>query len=135
MTGSDITAEVEAKRAARQSEERFRDFAAAASDWFWEMGPDLRFTYFSDDVVRKTGVPASWHIGKTRQEVSEPDLDGPEWRQHIGDLENRRPFQGFVHSRRHIDGTQLGSPAGIDDHGAPQCTHDLDTLKRTDIPD
>ena len=29
------------------SEKRFRHIAESASDWFWEMGPDLRFSYFS----------------------------------------------------------------------------------------
>ena len=29
------------------SQERFLGFASAASDWMWEMGPDLKFSYFS----------------------------------------------------------------------------------------
>ena len=29
------------------SEQRFRDFAEAAGDWFWETGPDHRFTFMS----------------------------------------------------------------------------------------
>ena len=29
-------------------EQRFRDFAAAASDWFWETDAEHRFTYFSE---------------------------------------------------------------------------------------
>ncbi|WP_085904537.1 ATP-binding protein [Kiloniella majae] len=33
--------------ALKDSERRFRDIAGAATDWFWEMGPDLRFTFVS----------------------------------------------------------------------------------------
>jgi PAS domain-containing protein len=29
----------------QNSEVRFRDFAESTSDWLWEQGPDLRFTY------------------------------------------------------------------------------------------
>ena len=31
------------ENALRDSEQRFHDFARSGSDWFWEMGPDLRF--------------------------------------------------------------------------------------------
>ncbi len=33
--------------ALKESERRFRDIASSATDWFWEMGPDLRFTFVS----------------------------------------------------------------------------------------
>jgi PAS domain-containing protein len=32
----------------KNSEHRFRDYAETASDWYWETGPDHRFTYVSD---------------------------------------------------------------------------------------
>ncbi|MCZ4282874.1 PAS domain S-box protein [Kiloniella laminariae] len=44
---------VEARRregavsALKDSERRFRDIAGAATDWFWEMGPELRFSFVS----------------------------------------------------------------------------------------
>jgi len=37
------------------SAQRFRDFAETSSHWFWEMGPDLRFTYISDSLTEFTG--------------------------------------------------------------------------------
>ncbi len=40
----DVAARIAAETAQRQSEERFHDYAVAASDWFWETGPDHRFT-------------------------------------------------------------------------------------------
>jgi PAS domain-containing protein len=32
----------------RESEQRFRDYAETASDWFWATGPEHDFTYFSE---------------------------------------------------------------------------------------
>src|SRR5258708_5333135 len=45
-------------------ERRFRDFAEAGSHWFWEMGPDLRFTWLSPNIRSYTGVAAEWYYGK-----------------------------------------------------------------------
>ncbi len=44
----DITDQQLTVQALRLSQERFRDFASAASDWIWEMGPELKFSYFRD---------------------------------------------------------------------------------------
>ena len=44
-----------AVEALRRSEERFRDIAEAASDWVWEMGADLRFSYVSAALRRAHG--------------------------------------------------------------------------------
>ena len=47
---SHLNAQREAKERAaaiQVSEVRFRDFAEIASDWFWEMDGNLRWTYFS----------------------------------------------------------------------------------------
>ena len=45
----------QAEKALRDGDNRYRDFANAASEWFWEMGPDLRFTYISDRYYAITG--------------------------------------------------------------------------------
>lgn len=88
------------------AEERFLDFLESASDWFWETGPDLRIRFVSDNVEKATGQPAAWYIGKTRRELG--DSADPEcWRQHLDDLDNRRPFNDFVSTRRRPDGQML----------------------------
>ena len=53
----------------RESEERFKDFAEAASDWFWEQDADLHFTAASPGVYEKSGVKAADHVGKTRRDI------------------------------------------------------------------
>src|SRR5258705_3765250 len=97
----------------RESEQRFRDFAETASDWFWATGPDHKFTYFSEPVdafgfdrgalLRSRGDEA---LGKRRWEIaadftSEPD----KWREHMATVERREPFRDFVYKTRRGDGS------------------------------
>ncbi len=91
----------------RQSEQRFQDVAELASDWFWEMGPDLRFTYLSGRLSEVTGLSADQFLGKSRSDVAKQHLDKPEWRAHLADLEARRPFRDFDYDYRAPDGTEF----------------------------
>src|ERR1700693_3396602 len=40
----DLTVHKRVEDALRESEAKFRDYAETASDWFWEIGPDYKFT-------------------------------------------------------------------------------------------
>jgi PAS domain-containing protein len=46
--GRELLVLQQAEEGVRQSEQRFRDYAETASDWFWETGPDHVFTYISE---------------------------------------------------------------------------------------
>jgi len=81
------------------SEKRFRDFAEAAADWFWEMDADLRFTYMSENVERLAGVAPERHYGKTRTEILGDDYDRDSWADHLKTLQERRPFRNFEYLR------------------------------------
>ncbi|HEX3498461.1 MAG TPA: ATP-binding protein [Stellaceae bacterium] len=81
--------------ALRANEERFRNFAEASSDWFWEQDETLRFSYLSDAVFEKSGLPVAAHLGKTRREVVTRGVSAEQWRQHEADLQARRPFRDF----------------------------------------
>ncbi len=83
----------------RESEERFRDFAASSSDWFWEMDADLRFTYMSPNVEDAVGVPAEWHYGKTRADILGDDYDKEAWEGHLRDLKSHKAFRDFTYPR------------------------------------
>ena len=52
----DITDQQLTVEALRLSQARFQDFASAASDWMWETGPELRFSYFSLRLPELTGT-------------------------------------------------------------------------------
>ncbi len=86
------------------SEKRFRNIAESASDWFWEMGPDLRFSYFSKRAEEITGVPIEYHLGKTRAELAGEDVGTEKWQQHLADLDQRKPFKDFRFIRKGHDG-------------------------------
>jgi PAS domain S-box-containing protein len=95
----DVTARRQAEDRLRESEQRFRDFTAAASDWFWEMGPNLRFTAMSARVRDHFGLSPDLFIGKTRQQAMallgapiERDQSA-KWHEHFRLLEQRQPFR------------------------------------------
>ncbi len=91
--------------ALRLSEQRFRRFAEASSDWFWEQDENLRFSYLSPAAFERSGVLAGDHIGKTRREVVTRGVSAEQWRQHQADLDARRPFRDFRFQRSMHDGT------------------------------
>jgi PAS domain S-box-containing protein len=49
-TQMDVTERRRAERALRESEAKFRDYAETASDWFWEIGPDYKFTLLTENA-------------------------------------------------------------------------------------
>ncbi|HZF35653.1 MAG TPA: PAS domain S-box protein [Candidatus Angelobacter sp.] len=85
-----------AVEALRRSEERFRDIAEAASDWVWEMGADLRFSYVSARFGELTGIEPKKIIGKRSSELGRLVTDEQSWSRHLDDLQNRRPFRDFI---------------------------------------
>ncbi len=103
-SGNDITERLRAEEALRESEQRFRDFAASASQWFWETDTDLRFTYVSEGYEKATGRSPAFAIGKRREELGEAGPDKERWVRHIADLEAHRPFRDFEYAQRMPDG-------------------------------
>lgn len=112
---------------AEEQERRFRDFAEAASEWFWEMDENLRFCWFSDRFEEIAGVSPDYLMGKSRRDLlnaNDPVTDDvtslEDWWNHIADLEAHRPFKSFIHPRVHPDGHKVylsisGKPVYDDD--------------------
>ena len=109
----DITGRKRAEEALRQSEQRFRDFAAAASDWFWETDAEHRFVWMSANVEGMTGVPRAWHYGKSRFELMAPGTDHALIEAHRHTLAARQAFRDLEYQRRGPNGDIWLSTSGV----------------------
>ena len=75
---------------------RFRDFAEIASDWYWETGPDHRFSYMSPGI-RKFGQDPASRIGRRAVEMAtEADRAAPKWAAHLAKLDRHETFRNFI---------------------------------------
>ncbi len=116
----DVTDERAAQKAITDARQRQQDFAQVASDWLWEMGPDLRFTYVSDRVEDLVGVAPSFFIGKTRRELAESADRTPEMEEHLSSLDRHEPHRDFRYwvtgpTGERIFTSQSGKPVFDDD--------------------
>ncbi|HEY3918592.1 MAG TPA: ATP-binding protein [Stellaceae bacterium] len=94
----------EAQQSLAESETRFRDFAEATSDWFWEQDENLRFARFSGGG-RSDEITSDEDLGKTRHETAKEGGVTPEqWAAHDADLAAHRPFHNFRFKRTLPDG-------------------------------
>lgn len=93
-----------AEEDARASEQRFRDYAETASDWFWETGPDHVFTYISDRAGA-FGMDREALIGKRRPDAAiDQDAEVQKWRDHMATLDRHEPFRKFEYRGRDSTG-------------------------------
>jgi PAS domain S-box-containing protein len=87
----------------RASEQRFRDYSEIVSDWFWESGPDHRFSRISGKPPDR--AISERFIGSYRWELAADREDEPEkWRAHLAILDAHRPFRGFKYRIARPDG-------------------------------
>src|SRR5262249_53221304 len=99
-SGRIITDQVRQQELLRASEERFRDYADTASDWFWESDREHRFTYLSPSD-RRPNVRDQTVIGRRRWDYAEDVAEEPEkWAKHRETLERREAVRNFVFRMR-----------------------------------
>lgn len=105
LGGGADTERIEA--ALRFSEQRFRDFAAASSDWFWECDASLRFTWFSESAEALCGVSVQRLIGRTRRDLGLGFGDDAAIEAHMAELRTHRPFRDFRYRTQTDRGEQV----------------------------
>jgi PAS domain S-box-containing protein len=87
-----------AEEALRDSEQRFRAFNEATADWYWETGPDHRFTYMPDERPFFDSIAAPTRIGLTRWEVAaDVESEPQKWKAHIATLKAHETFRDFLY--------------------------------------
>ncbi|MFL5334976.1 MAG: EAL domain-containing protein [Geminicoccaceae bacterium] len=91
-------------QAVRDSEARFRDIAAAASDWIWETDADLRLIYVSEQCRQLLGTEPQELVGRDLRVLFLPAAAEVPQAQTIGSLAAAGPFQGAVYRCRGAGG-------------------------------
>jgi PAS domain S-box-containing protein len=109
----DLTGRKRAEEALRESEAKFSDYAATASDWLWEIGPDYKFTLLTDNAFHSDPADriGTWCWDHALDLETEPE----KWRLVWATLDSRKPFQNFVYCS--VDGS--GSPMYVKVSGKP----------------
>lgn len=97
----DVSARKRIERELRASERRFRDFASAATDWFFETDPQMRFTWVSDRFQDVVGIAPASLIGKRRDEFAQfhsLNVTSSAWRDHLAQCHARQPYRDFAYT-------------------------------------
>lgn len=83
-------------RRREMSDARFRDFAEAASDWYWETDSSLRFSYVSRAGHGDTGFPVHDALGRNLRDLVIAQPGDQLLRQLEDDIAAQRRFREFI---------------------------------------
>jgi PAS domain S-box-containing protein len=78
----------------KESEERFKQFAEAASDYFFEIDKDMKFSYLSNRFEEVVGVPPDHVIGLPATAMSAL-YEVDDYDNHASDLETHKPYRNY----------------------------------------
>jgi PAS domain S-box-containing protein len=105
VTHIDLTERKRADESLRESEAKFRDYAETASDWFWEIGPDYKFTMLTENAF---GSHPADRIGTACWDRALDLETQPEkWRLIRATLDARKPFRDFVYCASGGNGSSM----------------------------
>jgi two-component system, sensor histidine kinase and response regulator len=90
------------------SEQRFRDYSTASSDWFWETDAQHHFSYFSDNFEQVYGLSPNQILGKNRRQLLEtnPHNSAELIEEIFAELEAHKAFKEFEYRIVGNDGAE-----------------------------
>lgn len=103
-------------RRRERSDARFRDFAEAASDWYWETDGTLRFSYVSRAGRGHAGFPVHDALGRNLRDLMITQPGDQMLRQLEDDVAAHRLFREFLCQVR----TSVGRIAHLNLSGMPR---------------
>ncbi len=122
ILGINVRRRKRAERSLWTNQERFRDYAESAADWFWETDSDMRFTYVSKRSQEVLGVPTRDLLGSTIDEVfSDGERSGDVAVRAESERSDFRSFQMQSFWRRPDGARRVISTSGKPIHDASGC--------------
>ncbi len=120
-TTKDVTERKRAEQALRRSEQRFKDIAANATEWIWEVDAQGIYTYSSPVVKKILGYEPEEVLGRHFYDFFVPE-EGEELKEAVFDVfRQKKPFRELVNRNVHKDGSVVWlSTSGVpilDDNG------------------
>jgi len=93
----DVAARDQAERALKESEERFKAFSEASSDWFWETDAQHRFSWIQNGTSVQSPMSLDHVQGKTRHDLlTEIEKAAVEkWQNYQAEVDAHRPFRNL----------------------------------------
>ena len=77
------------------SEQRFRDYAEVASDWYWETDAAHCITYLSRRFIAAAGPAGHALLNRPASEFIHEHSDGADSQSYLTALDDHRPFRGL----------------------------------------
>jgi PAS domain S-box-containing protein len=104
-TQIDVTERKRAEEGLRESEAKLRDYAETASDWFWEIDPDYKFTLLTENAF---GSNPADRIGTACWDHAlDLETEPEKWRLIQATLDSRKSFRDFVYCSARGDGSPM----------------------------
>jgi PAS domain S-box-containing protein len=101
----DITAEIDADRALRDSERQFKQLLEASADFYWEQDAHFNHSYISPTYEKLLGVPAAEVVGKRLMDIPGLSVETQMGKMALKAHKAKQPYRDFVYSRKLPDGT------------------------------
>ncbi|NND91806.1 MAG: EAL domain-containing protein [Granulosicoccus sp.] len=103
-------------RRIRANEQRYRHYASAAADFFWELDAKLTFRVVSDGLCTVLGLPREHIIGRSMSQLLDHPSnvnDESHWAAHLQQLHDCQPFRDFEFRWANGNDTRVVRYSGI----------------------